>query len=74
MSLAITGRPVELQFATLFLLVAQSLFFSEIADMAEPIARFSNRFDLKPFTFDEAKESIEMRLRVTGKRALRAIY
>jgi hypothetical protein len=45
---------------------AQSLLFSEIAEIAEPVVRFFKRFDLKPFTFDEAKESIEVRLKVTG--------
>jgi hypothetical protein len=47
---------------------AQSLLFSEIADMAEPVIRFFKRFDLKPFTFDEAKESIDVRLRVSGSK------
>jgi len=47
---------------------AQSLLFSEIAEIAEPVVRFFKRFDLKPFTFDEAKESIEMRLRVAGNK------
>ncbi|MCL1976745.1 MAG: hypothetical protein FWG55_01340 [Candidatus Bathyarchaeota archaeon] len=45
---------------------AQSLLFSEIADMAEPVVRFFKRFDLKPFTFTEAKESINVRLKVAG--------
>jgi len=49
---------------------AQSLLFSEIAEIAEPVVRFFKRFDLKPFTFDEAKESIEMRLRVAGNKTL----
>jgi hypothetical protein len=47
---------------------AQSLLFSEIAEIAEPVVRFFKRFDLKPFTFDEAKEAIEMRLRVAGNK------
>ena len=47
---------------------AQSLLFSEIADIAEPVIRFFKLFNLKPFTFDEAKESIEMRLRVSGSK------
>lgn len=47
---------------------AQSLLFSEIAEIAEPVVRFFKRFDLKPFTFDEAKESIKMRLRVAGNK------
>jgi len=47
---------------------AQSLLFSEIAEMAEPVVRFFKRFDLKPFTFDEAKESIEVRLKVAGSK------
>jgi hypothetical protein len=47
---------------------AQSLLFSEIAEIAEPVVRFFKRFDLKPFTFEEAKESIEMRLRVAGNK------
>jgi hypothetical protein len=42
---------------------AQALLFSEIAELAEPVVRFFKRFDLKPFTFTEAKESIEVRLR-----------
>ncbi len=47
---------------------AQSLLFSEIADMAEPVIRFFKRFDIKPFTFDEAKESIDVRLKVAGSK------
>jgi hypothetical protein len=47
---------------------AQSLLFSEIAEIAEPVVRFFKRFDLKPFTFDEAKESIEVRLKVAGSK------
>jgi hypothetical protein len=47
---------------------AQSLLFSEIAEIAEPVVRFFKRFDLKPFTFDEAKESIEIRLKVAGSK------
>lgn len=47
---------------------AQSLLFSEISEIAEPVVRFFKRFDLKPFTSDEAKESIEMRLRVAGNK------
>ncbi len=47
---------------------AQSILFSEIADLAEPVVRFFKRFDLKPFTFDEAKESIEVRLKVAGSK------
>ncbi len=43
---------------------AQSLLFSEIAELAEPVIRFFKRFDLKPFTLEEAKESIEIRLKV----------
>ncbi len=49
---------------------AQSLLFSEIAELAEPVVRFFKRFDLKPFTFDEAKESIEVRLKVAGSKVL----
>jgi hypothetical protein len=47
---------------------AQSLLFSEIAEIAEPVVRFFKRFDLKPFTFEEAKESIEVRLKVAGSK------
>ena len=47
---------------------AQSLLFSEIAEIAEPVVRFFKRFDLKPFTFAEAKESIEVRLKVAGSK------
>ena len=47
---------------------AQSLLFSEIAEIAEPVVRFFTRFDLKPFTFEEAKESIEIRLKVAGNK------
>jgi hypothetical protein len=47
---------------------AQSLLFSEIAEIAEPVVRFFKRFDLKPFTFAEAKESIDVRLRVAGSK------
>jgi len=47
---------------------AQSILFSEIADLAEPVVRFFKRFDLKPFTFNEAKESIEVRLKIAKNR------
>ena len=47
---------------------AQSLLFSEIAELAEPVVRFFKRFDLKPFTFNEAKESIEVRLKLVGSK------
>jgi hypothetical protein len=47
---------------------AQSLLFSEIAELAEPVVRFFKRFDLKPFTFEEAKESVNVRLKVAGSK------
>ncbi len=47
---------------------AQSILFSEIAELAEPVVRFFKRFDLKPFTFNEAKESIEVRLKVAKSK------
>jgi hypothetical protein len=47
---------------------AQSLLFSEIAEVAEPVIRFFKRFDLKPFTFDDAKECIDVRLRMARSR------
>ena len=47
-------------------ITAPSLLFSEIAEMAEPVVRFFKRFDLKPFTVEEAKESINVRLRIAG--------
>jgi hypothetical protein len=45
---------------------APLLLFSEIADTAEPVMRFFKRFDLKPFTFNEVKEAINVRLKVAG--------
>jgi Cdc6-like AAA superfamily ATPase len=42
---------------------AHSLLFSEIAELAEPIARFFTPFELKPFTFAEVKEAIDVRLK-----------
>ncbi|MCL2173296.1 MAG: hypothetical protein LBH62_08685 [Nitrososphaerota archaeon] len=42
---------------------AHSLLFSEIAELAEPIARFFTPFELKPFTFTEVKEAIDVRLK-----------
>jgi hypothetical protein len=47
---------------------APSLLFSEIAETAEPVLRFFKRFDLKPFTFDEAKEAVNVRLQVVGSK------
>ena len=47
-------------------ITAPSLLFSEIAELAEPVVRFFKRFDLKPFTVEEAKESINVRLRIAG--------
>lgn len=47
---------------------AQSLLFSEIAEIAEPVVRFFKRFNLEPFTFEEAKESVELRLKVAGSK------
>ena len=47
---------------------AQSILFDEIAELAEPVVRFFKRFDLKPFTFNDAKESIEVRLKVAGSK------
>ncbi len=47
---------------------AQSLLFSEIAELAEPVVRFFKRFDLKPFTFDEAKESVDVRLKIAHNK------
>jgi ATP/maltotriose-dependent transcriptional regulator MalT len=47
---------------------AQSLLFSEIAEVAEPVIRFFKRFDLKPFTFDDAKECIDVRLKIARSK------
>ena len=47
---------------------APSLLFSEIAETAEPVMRFFKRFDLKPFTFDETKEAVNVRLSVAGSK------
>ncbi|MBS7631592.1 hypothetical protein KEJ47_08535 [Candidatus Bathyarchaeota archaeon] len=49
---------------------APSLLFSEIAETAEPVLRFFKRFDLKPFTFDETKEAINVRLKVAGSKLI----
>jgi hypothetical protein len=49
---------------------AQSLLFSELADVAEPVIRFFKRFDLKPFTFDDTKECVDVRLRIARSRIL----
>lgn len=43
---------------------AHAGLFTEIAEIAEPVLRFFKRFDLKPFTFDEAREAIDKRLQV----------
>ena len=45
---------------------AHSALFTEIADLAEPLLRFFKRFDLKQFTFDEAKEAVTKRLAAVG--------
>ena len=45
-----------------------SLLFSEIADTAEPVVRFFKRFDLKPFTFEDTKEAINIRLAVAKRK------
>jgi hypothetical protein len=50
------------------IVTAPSLLFSEIADTAEPVVRFFKRFDLKPFTFEDAKEAIRVRLKVAKSR------
>jgi len=42
---------------------AHSLLFSAIAELAEPIVRFFTPFELKPFTFTEVKEAINVRLK-----------
>jgi hypothetical protein len=47
-----------------FLVVtAHSLLFSEITELAEPLARFFTPFELKSFTENEVKESIDVRLK-----------
>ena len=51
-------------------ITAQSLLFSEISELAEPVVRFFKRFDLKPFTFEEAKESVNIRLKVAESKVL----
>jgi len=43
---------------------AHSLLFSAIAELAEPIVRFFTPFELKPFTFAEVKEAIDVRLKI----------
>jgi len=47
---------------------AHSLLFSNIADLAEPVTRFFERIDLKPFTFNETKEAINVRLDSIGSK------
>lgn len=43
---------------------AHAGLFAEIADLAEPVLRFFKRFDLRPFTFEDAREAIDKRLEV----------
>lgn len=50
------------------IVTAPSLLFSEIADTAEPVVRFFKRFDLKPFKFEDAKEAINIRLKIAKSR------
>jgi hypothetical protein len=50
------------------IVTAPSLLFSEISDIAEPVVRFFKRFDLKPFTFEDAEEAITIRLKVAKSR------
>jgi hypothetical protein len=50
------------------IVTAPSLLFSAIAEIAEPVVRFFKRFDLKPFTVDETKEAVAVRLRVAKSR------
>ena len=47
---------------------APSLLFANIADYAEPVVRFFKRVDLAMFTFEEAKEAIEIRLKSVGSK------
>ncbi|MGI0078291.1 MAG: hypothetical protein ACRECH_01560 [Nitrososphaerales archaeon] len=42
--------------------------FTELAEMAEPLLRFFKRFDLQPFTFEDAREAIDKRLKVADTR------
>lgn len=43
---------------------AHSGLFTEIAEVAEPLLRFFKRFELRPFTFEDAREAIDKRLEV----------
>ncbi len=47
---------------------APSSLFAEIAGLAEPTLRFFRRYKLEPFTFDEAKEAIQVRLQLVGSK------
>ena len=39
-----------------------------IADTAEPVVRFFRRFDLKPFTFEDSKEAINIQLEAADSK------
>ncbi|MDG6908722.1 MAG: hypothetical protein JRN20_23390, partial [Nitrososphaerota archaeon] len=45
---------------------AHSELFTKLADIAEPVLRFFKRFELKPFTYEDAREAIDKRLDAVG--------
>lgn len=48
------------------IITAPTLLFSDIAEVAEPLGRFFKPIDLTMFTFEDAKEAIEIRLKSVG--------
>ncbi len=45
------------------IITAPTLLFTDIAEVAEPLGRFFKPIDLKMFTFEDAKEAIQIRLK-----------
>lgn len=50
------------------IITAPTLLFTDIAEIAEPLGRFFKPIDLNMFTFDDAKEAIEIRLDSVGSK------
>jgi len=48
------------------IITAPTLLFSDIAEVAEPLGRFFKPIDLMMFTFEDAKQAIEIRLKSVG--------
>ena len=52
------------------IVTAPTLLFTDIAEVAEPLGRFFKPIDLTMFSFDDAKEAIEIRLETVGSKVM----